>query len=67
MRKSALLFAVLLAASLTTMADAATKKKAAAPKPDPAVEATDNSMRFIRDMFCPFCMQQAVPAKGKKA
>jgi hypothetical protein len=65
MRKAALTLAALLAVSFTTAADAAKKKEA--PKPDPAIQAQQNSTAFFRDMMCPFCIQPAAPAKKKGA
>jgi hypothetical protein len=62
MRKGALLLAVLLAASLTTAADAK-KRKAAAP--DPAIAANKNAADFIRDAVNPYwaTSQSAKPKK----
>jgi len=59
----------LLAAAFTTTADAA-KKKAAAPKPDPAVAAQANSAKFIGDALTlggpPKAAAPAKPAKKAK-
>ena len=64
MRKVAFLFAILLAASLSTSADAA-KKKAAA-KPDPAIAANQNTAKFLQDAFHPLGFKSAAPAKPAK-
>jgi hypothetical protein len=50
MRKSALLLAVVLAASFSTVADAAKKK---APPIDPAAQARADSAAFVRAMINP--------------
>jgi hypothetical protein len=66
MRKAVLLLAVLFAASLSTAADAA-KKKAEAPKPDPAMAAQENTARFMAAAFGHAAPPAAAPAKkGKK-
>jgi hypothetical protein len=67
MRKVTLLLAVLLAASFSTMADAA-KKKAA--KAAPAPSAMDNTSKLFGDMFNagnPAPAKQATKGKAKKA
>ena len=69
MRRSTLLLAVLLAASFSTVADAA-KKKADAPKPDPAIQAQANTAAFMNAAFtswAPAPVAPAKPAKAKKA
>jgi hypothetical protein len=63
MRKFGLLLAVLLAASLSTSADAA-KRKAA--KPDPAIAAQQNTAKFIRDASNPAMAKPAAVAKPAK-
>jgi hypothetical protein len=67
MRKGALILAVLLAASFSTAADAAKKKRAEAPKADPAMAATDNSARFVRDALMPWQAQPATATPAKAA
>ena len=64
MRKAAILLAVLLAASLSTSADAAKRKPAA--KPDPAIAANQNTAKFLRDAFHPLGFKSAAPAKPAK-
>jgi hypothetical protein len=63
MRKAALVFSVLIAASFATTADAA--KKAA--KPDPAVAATQNTAAFMRDATNPYMATSKAAAPTKKA
>lgn len=65
MRKAALLLAVLLAASLSTSADA--KKRRAAAKPDPAIAANKNTADFIRDATLPYWASTRDAAKHKVA
>ena len=65
MRKAALLLAVLIAASLSTSADAA-KKKAEA-KPDPAIAAQQNTANFMRAAVSPGMVQAAPAEPAKKA
>jgi hypothetical protein len=61
MRKGTLLLSVLVAASLATTADAATKKKAA---PAPLQPYTmDQSRAFIRDAMFPLAIQPAAAVK----
>ena len=66
MRKSTLLLAALLAASFSTVADAA-KKKADAPKPDPAIQAQMDSAAFFRATLTPWAAGDSMPAKPAKA
>jgi hypothetical protein len=68
MRKGALLLlAFVFALAATTAADAGRAKRAAAPPPDPAVEAQKNSAAFISDLFRPWDPQAKMkePAKPK--
>lgn len=53
MRKGTILLAAIFAVGITTTADAA-KKKAAAPKPDPAVAAQQNTANLVGDAFQPW-------------
>ena len=64
MRKAALFFAVMLAASLSTAADA---KKKAAPAPDPAVAAQGNTNKFMMDAANPYGATSKPAAPAKKA
>jgi hypothetical protein len=68
MRKIAFVLAALIAASLAASpADARGKKRAAAPKPDPAIAAQQNTARLFADMFRgPQPAAPAKPARGKK-
>jgi hypothetical protein len=67
MRKGTILLAALLAVGMTTTADAA-RKKAAAAKPDPAIEAQRNTALLVGDAFQPWQPQRTAAAakKGKK-
>ena len=65
MRKSTLLLAVLIAASFSTAADAA-KKKAAAPKPDPATQAQMDSAALFRAALTPWATGDSAPAAPGK-
>lgn len=53
MRKGTILLAAIFAVAITTTADAA-KKKAAAPKADPAVGAQQNTANLVGDAFQPW-------------
>ena len=64
MRKGTILLAVLFAVAATSAAEAA-KKKAAAAKPDPAVAANEQSMKFVSDWWQPWKTTYAAPAKPK--
>jgi hypothetical protein len=67
MRKGALLLTVLLAAAFSTTANAQ-GRKAAAPKPDPAIAAQKNTDNLYRAMFTAGMPQAAAaPAPAKKA
>jgi hypothetical protein len=65
MRKGTILLAAIFALGITTTADAARKKKAA-PKPDPAIAAAQQSALFISDAFQPWQPQRTM-AKAKPA
>jgi hypothetical protein len=66
MRKMTILLAALFAASISTAADAA-KKKAAAPKPDPAIQAQKNTAALIGSLFKPAAAAPAAKPAAKKA
>ena len=64
MRKAALALAALAAFCLTSTADAAKKKAAAA---DPAIEAQNNTGKFVGDAIAPWqAKNAAMPAKKAK-
>lgn len=72
MRKTTLLLAVLLAASFTTNADAARKRRAAAPKPAPAVSSNQASLDLVTgalsNILVPMAhTSTAAPAPAKKS
>ena len=64
MRKGTILLAAIFAVGMITTADAARKK--AAPKPDPAVGAQQNTANFVGDAFRPWQPQRTM-AKAKPA
>ena len=64
MRKSTLLLAVLLAASVATTADAAKRKKMVAAPKAPVAYTNEQSAAFFRNAMFPWAMQPAAaPAK----
>jgi hypothetical protein len=62
MRKGTIILAALFAVAMTGTADAAKKKKAA-PKPDPAVAAQQNTANLVGDAFNPWKPQRAMAKK----
>jgi hypothetical protein len=62
MRKGTILLAAIFAIGMTTTADAAKKKKAAA-KPDPAVAANQNTANLVGDAFQPWKPQRTLAKK----
>jgi hypothetical protein len=66
MRKTTILLAAILAVGMTSTADAAKRKRAAAPKADPAIAASHNTAMLVGDAFQPWMPQRTMP-KAKKS